>query len=140
MPGRRGRCYVRGAGGYRPCRRIQTAGDRAMRREIFTSEHEAFREMVRSFIARQITPYHDQWERDGAVSRDVWLAAGRAGLLGIDVDEKYGGGGNPDYTYYLIMNEELARAGAHGPGFAVHNSLTLFRLGSAYGIPALGGD
>ena len=82
-----------------------------MRRDIFTSEHEAFRDLVRSFIAREITPYHEQWERDGAVSRDVWLAAGRTGLLGIDVDEKYGGGGNPDYTYYLIMNEELARAG-----------------------------
>jgi alkylation response protein AidB-like acyl-CoA dehydrogenase len=94
-----------------------------MRREIFTSEHDAFRAMVRSFIAREITPYHEQWERDGVVSRDVWLAAGRAGLLGIDIDEKYGGGGNPDYTYYLILNEELARAGAHGPGFSVHNDI-----------------
>jgi alkylation response protein AidB-like acyl-CoA dehydrogenase len=104
-----------------------------MRREIFTSEHEAFRGMVRSFIAREVTPYHEQWERDGVVSRDVWLAAGRAGLLGIDVDEKYGGGGNPDYTFYLIMNEELARAGAHGPGFSVHNDIIgqyLIRLAS----------
>jgi len=104
-----------------------------MRREIFTSEHEAFREMVRSFIAREVTPYHERWERDGVVSRDVWLAAGRAGLLGIDVDEKYGGGGNPDYTFYLIMNEELARAGAHGPGFSVHNDIIgqyLIRLAS----------
>ncbi len=104
-----------------------------MRREIFSSEHDAFRDMVRSFIAREITPYHEQWERDGAVSRDVWLAAGRAGLLGIDVDEKYGGGGNPDYTFYLILNEELARAGAHGPGFSVHNDINgqyLLRLAS----------
>jgi len=104
-----------------------------MRREIFTSEHEAFREMVRSFIAREVTPYHERWERDGVVSRDVWLAAGRAGLLGIDVDEKYGGGGNPDYTFYLIMNEEFARAGAHGPGFSVHNDIIgqyLIRLAS----------
>ena len=104
-----------------------------MRREIFTSEHEAFREMVRSFIAREVTPYHERWERDGVVSRDVWLAAGRAGLLGIDVDEKYGGGGNPDYTFYLIMNEEFARAGAHGPGFSVHTDIIgqyLIRLAS----------
>lgn len=94
-----------------------------MRRDIFTEEHDAFRDMVREFIAREITPYHDQWERDGVVSRDVWLAAGRAGLLGIDVDEKYGGGGNPDFRYYAIMGEELARAGASGPGFAVHNDM-----------------
>ena len=94
-----------------------------MKRQIFTGEHDAFRDMVRAFIAKEITPYHEQWERDGLVSRDVWLAAGRAGLLGIHIDEKYGGGGNPDYRYYLVMNEELARAGAHGPGFSVHNDI-----------------
>ena len=94
-----------------------------MQRDILTSEHEAFRELVRSFIAREITPYHAQWERDGVVSRDVWLAAGRAGLLGIDIDEKYGGGGNVDYRFYLVFNEELARAGATGPGFSVHNDI-----------------
>ena len=57
------------------------------------------------------------------VSREVWLAAGRAGLLGIEIDEKYGGGGTQDYRYYLIFDEELARAGATGPGFAVHNDI-----------------
>ena len=94
-----------------------------MQRDIFTSEHEAFRDLVRSFIAREITPYHEQWERDGVVSRDVWLAAGRAGLLGIDIDEKYGGGGNPDYRFYLVFDEELARAGSTGPAFSVHNDI-----------------
>ncbi|MBC6457811.1 acyl-CoA dehydrogenase family protein [Actinomadura sp. HBU206391] len=94
-----------------------------MRREIFTEEHEAFRDTVRSFIAKEITPHHEQWEKDGVVSRDVWLAAGRQGLLGIDVDERYGGGGNADFRYYMILDEELAKAGAHGPGFAVHNDI-----------------
>jgi alkylation response protein AidB-like acyl-CoA dehydrogenase len=94
-----------------------------LQRDIFTSEHDAFRDMVRAFIARNVTPYHEQWERDRVVSREVWRQAGKAGLLGIEIDEKYGGGGNPDYTYYLIMNEELARAGAHGPGFSVHNDI-----------------
>ena len=82
-----------------------------MRRQIFTEEHDAFRDMVRAFIAKEIAPYHEQWERDGIVSRDVWLAAGRVGLLGIHLDEKYGGGGQPDYRFYVILNEELARAG-----------------------------
>ncbi|MBX6766498.1 MAG: acyl-CoA dehydrogenase family protein [Actinomadura rubrobrunea] len=94
-----------------------------MARDIFTEEHEAFRDMVRSFIAKEIAPYHEQWERDGIVSRDVWLAAGRQGLLGIEVPEEYGGGGNPDYRYYVVLNEELARAGVTGPGFAVHNDI-----------------
>jgi acyl-CoA dehydrogenase len=94
-----------------------------MERDIFTEEHEAFRDMVRSFIAKEVEPYHEQWERDGVVSRDVWLAAGRAGLLGIDIDERYGGGGNADYRYYVILGEEMTRAGAHGPGFSVHNDI-----------------
>ena len=94
-----------------------------MQRQIFTPEHDAFREMVRAFIAKEITPHHDQWERDGIVSREVWLAAGRAGLLGIHIDQKYGGGGDPDYRYYVIVNEELARAGASGPMFQLHNDM-----------------
>ncbi|QXJ24523.1 acyl-CoA dehydrogenase family protein [Actinomadura graeca] len=94
-----------------------------MAREIFTAEHEAFREMVRSFIAKEIAPHHGQWEKDGVVSREVWLAAGRQGLLGIDMPEEYGGGGDLDYRYYAVLNEELARSGVHGPGFAVHNDI-----------------
>src|SRR5580693_2837456 len=94
-----------------------------MERQIFTEEHDAFRDMVRAFIAKEITPYHEQWERDGIVSRDVWLAAGRAGLLGIHIDEKYGGGGQPDYRFYVVLNEELARAAASGPMFVLHNDM-----------------
>jgi alkylation response protein AidB-like acyl-CoA dehydrogenase len=94
-----------------------------MRREIFTEEHEAFRDLARAFIAKELTPHWAQWEKDQMVSRDAWLAAGRAGLLGIHVEEKYGGGGNPDYRFYAIFDEELARAGACDPGFAVHNDM-----------------
>jgi alkylation response protein AidB-like acyl-CoA dehydrogenase len=94
-----------------------------MQRDIFDAGHQEFRDLVRAFIAREVTPYHEQWEADQMVSREVWLAAGRAGLLGIEIDEKYGGGGTEDYRYYLILDEELARAGATGPGFAVHNDI-----------------
>jgi alkylation response protein AidB-like acyl-CoA dehydrogenase len=94
-----------------------------MQRDIFTSEHNDFRDLVRAFIAKEVTPYHEKWEADRMVSRDVWLAAGRAGLLGIEIEEKYGGGGARDYRYYLILDEEMARAGANGPGFAVHNDI-----------------
>ena len=57
------------------------------------------------------------------MSRDVWLAAGRAGLLGIHLEEKYGGGGQPDYRFYVVLNEELAHAGASGPMFQLHNDM-----------------
>jgi long-chain-acyl-CoA dehydrogenase len=94
-----------------------------MRRDIFTEEHEAFRDLVREFLAREVTPFHAQWEKDKIVPREVWLKAGQAGLLGIDVDEKHGGGGNPDFRYYAVMDEEVGRAGATGLGFFVHNDM-----------------
>ncbi len=92
-------------------------------REIFDQEHEAFRRTVRSFLDKEVVPHHDQWEKDGIVSRDVWLAAGRQGLLGFDVPEEYGGGGVRDFRYNLVLAEEMTLSGIHGPGFPLHNDI-----------------
>jgi alkylation response protein AidB-like acyl-CoA dehydrogenase len=94
-----------------------------MQRDIFDAEHEGFRDLARTFIAKEITPFHEQWERDGQVSRDVWLAAGRAGLLGTDVPEEYGGGGVADFRYNAVLTEELSWAGASGVGFPLQNDV-----------------
>ncbi len=94
-----------------------------MERNIFGDEHRAFREMVRDFVAHEVSPHHGQWERDGVVSRDVWLAGGKVGLLGIDVPEEYGGGATTDFRFNAIVAEELARAGASGVGFPLHNDI-----------------
>ena len=92
-------------------------------REIFEPEHESFRQTVRSFIDKEVTPYHEQWEKDGVVDRSVWTKAGELGLLCFDVDEQYGGAGVKDFRYNLVMAEELTRAGANGPGFLVHTDI-----------------
>lgn len=92
-------------------------------REIFTEEHEAFRETVRTFIAKEIAPHHEQWERDGMVSRGAWLAAGRQGLLGFFVEEEYGGAGADDFRYNAVLAEEFTYAGFSGPAFALHNDI-----------------
>lgn len=47
-----------------------------MKRRIFAPEHDAFRETVRAFLAREVLPYYEQWEKDGIVSREAWRAAG----------------------------------------------------------------
>ena len=94
-----------------------------MERTIFTADHRAFIELVRAFIDKEITPHHDQWERDGVVDRAVWRAAGAAGLLGFFVDERYGGGGVTDRRFNAALTEELARAGASGPAFGLHNDI-----------------
>jgi alkylation response protein AidB-like acyl-CoA dehydrogenase len=94
-----------------------------MERTLFTDDHLAFRELARTFVQREIEPYHEQWEEDGQVSREVWLAAGKAGLLGVDVPEELGGGGVQDFRYNAILTEELIRAGASGIGFPLQNDV-----------------
>jgi alkylation response protein AidB-like acyl-CoA dehydrogenase len=94
-----------------------------MERVIFQDEHAQFRAMAKAFMEREVTPFHEKWEAEGIVSRDVWLAAGAAGLLGMDVPEEFGGGGSPDFRYQAILDEEMAGCGATGPGFALQNDV-----------------
>ncbi|WP_018990727.1 acyl-CoA dehydrogenase family protein [Aromatoleum toluclasticum] len=93
-----------------------------IKRNLFSEEHEMFRDTVRKFIDREIRPYHAQWEKDGIVSREVWRKAGDAGLLCCTVDEQYGGLGL-DYLFDVIVFEEIAKCGYTGPGFLIHCDL-----------------
>jgi alkylation response protein AidB-like acyl-CoA dehydrogenase len=95
----------------------------SMPRDLFTGDHEAFRESVRTFVAKEIAPHHGEWEEAGVVSREAWRAAGRQGLLGYFVDEEYGGGGVDDYRYGVVIAEELSRGGFSGPAFPLHNDI-----------------
>ncbi len=92
-------------------------------RDIFEAEHEDFRSTVRSFFEKEVTPHHDQWEKDGVVPRELWLKAGEAGLLCFDVPEEFGGPGITDFRFNQIVSEEQARSGANGPGFSVHSDI-----------------
>ena len=94
-----------------------------MQSTVYEEEHEAFRDLVRAFVGKHVTPFHEQWELDGMVDRGVWLEAGRAGLLGLDLPERYGGGGVRDFRYNAVLNEEIVRAGATGVGFFLHNDV-----------------
>ena len=91
-------------------------------RNLFTQEHEMWRDTVRRFMEKEIVPFHDQWEKDGIVPRDIWLKAGAAGLLCCTVPEEYGGLGL-DYLFDVVVFEELFRIGATGPGFLIHVDL-----------------
>ncbi len=90
---------------------------------LFEAEHEDFRKTARTFFEREVTPHHEQWERDGIVPRDLWLKAGEAGLLCFDVPEQYGGPGVTDFRYHVVLSDEQTRCGASGPGFSVHSDI-----------------
>jgi alkylation response protein AidB-like acyl-CoA dehydrogenase len=94
-----------------------------MPRSLFDESHEAFREVVRTFMEKECVPHAEQWAADGQVSREVWRKAGEQGLLGTDVPTEYGGGGMQDYRYNVVSAEETTRAGVSGPGFMLHNDV-----------------
>ncbi|MBU3651628.1 MAG: acyl-CoA dehydrogenase [Limnohabitans sp.] len=93
-----------------------------IQRDLFNAEHEAFRDTVRRFIDKEIAPYHESWEEQGLVPRDLWLKAGAAGMLCCTVPEQYGGLG-VDYLFDVVVFEEMARSGFTGPGFLIHCDL-----------------
>jgi alkylation response protein AidB-like acyl-CoA dehydrogenase len=86
-------------------------------------EHDAFRESVRAFCDKHVAPHHKEWEEAGIVPRELWLEAGRQGLLGTDVPEQYGGGGVKDFRYNAVVGEEVTRVGGSGVGFTLHNDV-----------------
>jgi alkylation response protein AidB-like acyl-CoA dehydrogenase len=94
-----------------------------MDRTIFTSEHDAFRSLARSFFDNECAPRVAEWEAAGQVDREVWRSAGKLGLLGWEAPEEYGGCGIRDYRYNAIMNEEFVASGSAGFGFALHNDV-----------------
>ncbi len=94
-----------------------------MTRAIFEPEHEAFRETVGTFLDKEAVPFHEQWEKDGIVDREVWAKAGAQGLLALQLPEEYGGGGTPDFRYNLVVNEEMTQRGIYGCAFPLFNDM-----------------
>ncbi|MDV6211564.1 acyl-CoA dehydrogenase family protein [Rhodococcus erythropolis] len=96
-----------------------------MQRTVFNEDHEAFRATVRDFIAKEVTPVHEKWEEDGHPPRDFYRRLGELGVLGIQVPEEYGGGGEKSLKFNVVVAEEVAAAGASFGSQSVHTNLIL---------------
>ena len=98
-----------------------------MRRTLFEDTHEEFRAAFRSFLEREAVPHAAQWEADGIVDRKLFAVAGANGFLGMDVPERYGGGGVRDFRFNVVIAEELQQAdvNAAGLGLTLHNDICL---------------
>jgi alkylation response protein AidB-like acyl-CoA dehydrogenase len=96
-----------------------------MLRTLFEDEHHAFREAFASWIAKEVSPYYLDWERDGITPREMFSSAGRYGFTGIAVPERYGGGGTRDFRFNQVIAEEFAAAGIGGSGLGLtlHNDV-----------------
>lgn len=98
--------------------------------ELFTEEHELFRQAFRRFIEKEILPHYDEWEKRGETPRSIWKKLGEQGYLCPWLEEQYGGPGGT-FEYSLIINQETARAGIN-IGFGLHSDIIAPYL-AAYG-------
>lgn len=94
-----------------------------LEREIYASEeHKMMQQMIQDFINNEILDHTDEWEKNGMVSREIWLRAGELGLLCIDMPEAYGGTGL-DFSFSALFIEEMGKKGVTGPGFSLHSDI-----------------
>jgi acyl-CoA dehydrogenase len=102
---------------------------------LFTSEHDELRSAVRSWVAGELAPHADEWERERDFPyTEVFANAGALGLFGAKYPEAEGGSG-PDLVSDAVITEELARCGSGGVAAALgaHKDLGpyyVFRFGT----------
>jgi len=80
----------------------------------YRPEHLDFRESVRRFVAREITPYVSAWDEAGSFPRALYRRAADVGLLGLGFPEEYGGVAGTDAFHRLLASVELAQCGSGG--------------------------
>eukprot|EP00117_Sycon_ciliatum_P002051 scpid54148/ scgid7455/ Acyl-CoA dehydrogenase len=77
-------------------------------------ELKMFRESVRRFTEKEITPYANAWEEAGEYPVSLQTKAAEIGLYGIGLPDEYGGIGDSDARWQVALLEELCRAGSLG--------------------------
>lgn len=89
-----------------------------MNSQYFKEEHQMFRKSLRDFLAKEVTPNVDQWEKDGEIPKEIYQKFGKMGYLGLELPEKYGGM-DADIWYSVVMHEEMARVNSGGFAAAI---------------------
>ncbi|MBB3382913.1 MULTISPECIES: isovaleryl-CoA dehydrogenase [unclassified Rhizobium] len=89
---------------------------------------DALREQVRRFANNRIAPFADEIDRNNSFPMHLWKEMGDLGLLGITVDEAYGGAGL-GYLAHTVAMEEISRASASvGLSYGAHSNLCVNQI------------
>lgn len=90
-----------------------------MERALYERDHELYRETVREFLAREVTPHKDRWDEERWIDPAVFARAAKAGIYGLQIPEQFGGSGEPDYRYRMVVCEEIAKINALSFGLTI---------------------
>ncbi|KAJ8035894.1 Long-chain specific acyl-CoA dehydrogenase, mitochondrial [Holothuria leucospilota] len=93
-------------------------------RDIFTEEHDIFRESVRRFFKEEIVPNQERWEKQKHCGREIWEKMGAAGLLGVNIPADIGGVGG-DFKASIVIAEEQGYANHAGTSFGMHSDIVM---------------
>src|SRR5713101_7799026 len=86
---------------------------------LFTADHEEPRRILQKFIAAEINPFVDEWEKaDIFPAHELFKKLGDLGFLGLNKPIEFGGQGL-DYSYALMMAEELGNIRCGGVPMAI---------------------
>ena len=86
--------------------------------DLWAPHHHEIREQVRAWVATDVLPHVDGWERAGELPRDLFPAAAAAGIFGWKVSTDHGGTG-PDFLADAVIAEELAGSWSGGVAAAL---------------------
>jgi acyl-CoA dehydrogenase len=95
-----------------------------MKREIYTEEHDIFRDAFRKFLEKEVLPHQEEWIKAGIVSRDIWKKTGEQGFIAPWLPERYGGAG-ADFLYSAVEIEEMARIAETGFALSLHGEIVV---------------
>ncbi|WP_188456959.1 acyl-CoA dehydrogenase family protein [Virgibacillus oceani] len=89
-----------------------------------TEDHELFRKSFRKFLQKEVEPNYDNWEENRIIPIELWRKMGEMGFLCPHVAEAYRGLGL-DFSYSVIILEELERVGTSLTGIGLHSDIVV---------------
>lgn len=90
----------------------------------YTEDHREFRQRLRRFLEKEVTPHADEWEKAGIVPKTAWEKMGQAGFLCTEVSADYGGLGG-DFLYSVMVTEEISRTSQNGLVAPLHSDIVV---------------
>lgn len=89
-----------------------------------TDEHVIFRKSLQNFLQKEAAPNYDSWEKERLIPKSFWRKLAEMGYLCPQVEEEYGGLGL-DFSFGVIISEELERIGSSLVGIGLHNDIVV---------------